>query len=82
MNLSMNFDSARLTEEAGEAGIRLTSLERYLNVGRENIDALTAMMGNPGIGDPGHTFIINYSSLRTDRIEEAVRRLEQLFIPQ
>lgn len=82
MNLSMNFDSARLTEEAGEAGIRLTSLERYLNVGRENIDALTAMMGNPGIGDPGHTFIINYSSLRTDRIEGAVRRLEQLFIPQ
>ena len=62
MKIDTGLSDTELTERARKKGLRLTALSRYYHRPSGNVE---------------HIFIMNYSSLETEHIPEAIRRLYQ-----
>ena len=69
MSMDLPVSGTEFVAALKKRGLRMMSMKEY--TGLEDILKQTQ------IRDPGTTFIVNYSSIPEDRIEEAVRRMEE-----
>ena len=78
LNIAMEEDGREFVRKAAANGIRLMSLEEYLSGMEKAEEGKLFHLNKVGDGNRAHTFVMNYSSVPGDRIEEAVRRMADL----